>query len=122
MTLFDRRLKLLGTVTDEDDPLSCFIVNEVRKDNWIFKMDQVFVLENTHFYKLATAHFNNGYLNCYILEGEPHVRSGFQATLKVDGAVKPVTAIGIDGMVFTSDGQTFKLNFRNDTIKESKRF
>ena len=117
LTLFDRKMKFQGKVTNVESPLVDFKVQKMSKGKWIFAIDQDFLLNDTSSHRPATAHFKNGQMNCLTSEGYPLTRSDFQATLKIDGLVKNITAIGNDEMVITSDNNFYRLNFETNTIE-----
>lgn len=117
LILFDRKLKYLGTVTNENDPLSNFKIKQITKSNWIFKIKGEKALDLNHLYGETTVDFTNGYLNCYVIEGDPLIKSDFQATLKVDGYVKAVISIGSNGVVVTSDLKIYLLNIKSNRIE-----
>lgn len=119
LILFNQKVKLIGNFSNEDDPLMTFKASEVRKGKWIFKMNQEISIANSHLYGLATAHFHNGYLKCYISQGDFTTRSGFQTTVKVNGVKKKVRVIGSDWSVITSDGKIFVFDFERNRIEES---
>lgn len=116
LTLFDRKLKLLGKITNFDNPTVDFKVQQVRRGKWVFTLDQEFTLSDPPKERPATAHFSNGHLNCLISEGEPLTRSGYQSTLKINSSVKEVIALGHGGVVMTSDQTAYRLNFDTNTI------
>ena len=118
LNLFDRKLKLLGKISDANNPMSSFKIEKVRRSKWVFSMDDPSDVNPGHIYGPATVHFLNGYLNCYILEGDLINKSGFQSTLKVNEIVKRVSALGNDGVVVTSDRRMYTLNFETNTIDE----
>ena len=122
LTLFDRKLKLFGKVTNIDNPTADFKVQKIRKGKWVFTLDQEFDLSDPPKERPATVHFSNGYLNCLISEGEPQTRPEFKATLVVDKVRNLVSAIGNDGMVLTTDREVYKLNFRSKKIEDTTKY
>lgn len=118
LTLFDRKLKVLGRIIDPKNLMTNFKIEKIKRGNWIFCMDDQTLVNPSHIYGSATIQFQNGYLNCFIQEGDLINKSGFQNTLKVDGIVKKVGAVGNDGMVVTSDRRIYTLNFDSNTIDE----
>ena len=118
LTLFDRKLKLLGKTINLDNPMTSLKIEKIQRGNWIFCMDDQTLVNPSHISGSATVHFLNGYLNCFIQEGDLINKSGFQNTLKVNGIVKKVGAVGNDGMVVTSDRKIYTLNFDANTIDE----
>ena len=121
LTLFDRKIKVQGKITNVCDPSVDFRVRKMLRGNWIFSIDQEFVLDDSLMNRPATAHFSNGHLNFLINEGNPLTRSGFQATLNVDGINKSVSAIGNDGVVVTTDRKVYLLNFKRNKIEHHLR-
>ena len=122
LTLFDRKLKLLGKICNVDNPIVGFKVQQVRKRNWVFTLDQEFVLSDTPEEKPATAYFSNGHLNCLISEGDPLTRPGYQSVLKINTSVKEVISLGHDGVVVTSDQTVYRLNFDTRTIIDQTNY
>ena len=118
LTLFDRKLKLLGRTQTEKDPLADFKVKEIRKEKWVFTLSQEISLSSGALRGPATAHFSNGYLTCYIVEGNLAATSGFQAVVKVDEVVKEISSIESDYTVFTSDRRRYFMNFKTNRIEE----
>ena len=116
LTLFDRKLKLLGKISDANNPMSCFKIDKVRRSKWVFSMDDQTVVKPNHIYGPATVHFLNGHLNCYMLEGDLINKSGFQSTLRMNEIVKRVIALGNDGVIVTSDRKIYTLNFDTNKI------
>ena len=113
LTLFDRKLKLLGKITNVDDPTVDFKIQQMRRGKWVFSMH-----DETNISGRARVNFINGYLNCYTSEGYLIDRSGFQATLAVDEVIKEVVSVGTDGVVVTSDRKIYFLNPKTDTIED----
>ena len=122
LVLFDRKLRLIGKITNHSDPLTNFKIKQVKKGKWTFIIDQEIILDNRFIYGQATAHFSNGYLNCYICEGDPLMKGGYQATLQVSGIIKAVKAIGNGGMIVTSDQKLYYLNFDTNSIEDPMEF
>ena len=118
ITLFDRKLKLQGKITNFKNPMDDFKIQLMSKGNWVFKMDNYIDFNHTHIYGLATVYFLNGYLNSYVLEGDVIIVSGFQSTLKVDGVIKKVSSVGNGGLIVTSDRKIYLLNFTTNTIED----
>ena len=116
LILFDNKLKLVGSFSNETNPLADFRFEEIKKDNRIFVMDQNSLLENLDFSGFAIAYFSNGYLHCHITKGEITTKSGYLSTLKVDGKIKSVIEIASDNTLVTSDGQIFVFTFENKKI------
>ena len=80
-------------------------------------MNSQTVVNQTHIYGQANPYFSNGYLNCYILEGDIISKSGFQNTLKVDGIEKEISVVGSDQIVVTSDRRVYFLNHETNVIE-----
>ena len=120
LTLFDRKLKLLGTISNINDPLKEYKVHQMRRGKWIFSMNQETFLENSSLGGYATSHFINGRLRCYVVDGHLTSESGFQATIEVDDEVKEISSIGSDSSVITSDGAVYSFDFETKRIKYLK--
>mgnify|MGYP003613405834 CR=1 FL=1 len=120
LTLFDRKLKLSGRVSDPNNPVDSFKVEQMRRGQWVFCMDDPSAVSPGRVSGPATVHFLNGYLNCYVLDGDIINESRFQSTLKVNEIVRKVSAVGNDGVVATSDRRMYILNFEAKTIDESE--
>lgn len=118
LTLFDRKQKFEGKITNVKNPVDGFLIEKIRKSKWVLSMINEIRLGKNLVYGLATVKFLNGYLNCYALEGDVIIVSKFQSTLKVDGIVKKVSSIGYDGLVVTSDRKIYSLNFNTNTIED----
>ena len=116
-TFFDRKLKLLGKLKNNNDPLTSLKIEQMRRGKWVFSIhDQI---DMNYIEGLATVHFLNGYLNCYVSEGYLTHRLGSQTTLRINGVIKEVISIGNDGIVFTSDQQRYFMNLDTNTIDET---
>ena len=85
----------------------------MRRGKWVFIMN-----DQTDISGPARVNFTNGYLDCFTFDGCLTDRSGFQATLAVDGVIKEVVSIGNDGMVVTSDRRGYFLNLERNTIED----
>lgn len=121
-TLFNRKFKVFGRITDAKNPMNNFQLEKVIKGKWLFSMqNQIFSL-NSIIYGLVTVHFLNGYVNCYILDGEIINKSEFQNTIKVDGIVKKVSAIGDDGLIVTSDRRLYCVNFETNMVEDCFKY
>lgn len=118
LTFYDKKLKLLGSVTDERNPFKSFKIKEIKKGKWSFTMNEEVSFDSGRVYELATAYFLNGHLNCYIFEGDLTTRSGFQATLKINEVLKKVEIIRNDLIVVTEDGKMYFLNPSSKKIEE----
>ena len=113
VTFFDRKLRLLGKISDPKNPLDSFKIKQMRRGKWVFIMN-----DQTDISGPARVNFTNGYLDCFTFDGCLTDRSGFQATLAVDGVIKEVVSIGNDGMVVTSDRRGYFLNLERNTIED----
>ena len=116
MTLFDRKIRLLGKITDENNPIDSFKVEQIRRGKWRFSMQDETLLDHSNIHGSATVHFLNGYLSCYTSDGYIVDRSEFKSTLKVDGKIKEVTSVGNNGVVVTSDRKNYFLNLKANMI------
>lgn len=114
---FQRKLRLLGTATNNEDPLNGFKIKQVRKGKWIFTMDQETILDKNDIFGPASAVFSNGSLKCYISDGELVMKKDFQIKLEVNGEVMDVHSVGNDDLVITSQQKLFKLNFKTYRIE-----
>lgn len=117
LTLFNRKLKLLGTLRNHSDPITDFKVKKVRKSKWIFTIEQDILFDKHHLFGLATVHFNNGYLKCYINEGDVLTQKDTQSILSINGVDREVIAIGTKGIIVTSDLNIFSLNLDTNHIE-----
>ena len=113
LNLFDRKLKLLGKVTDADDPTVDFKTQLMRRGKWVFSM-----LDQTGTRGPARVNFLNGYLDCFTYDGYLTDRSGFHPSLKVDEMLKTVVSVANHGIVLTTDRTTYFLNLKTNTIED----
>ena len=118
LSLFDRKLRLFGKITNIEDPSLDFKVEQMKRGKWVFSMHDKNVTYQTSISGPARVNFFNGYLDCYTTEGQLMDRSGFQTTLKVDGVIKEVSSVSTDGVAVTSDRKSYRLNLETNTIED----
>lgn len=115
--LFDRKLLVFGSIDKSKSVTDSFKIKEVRRGNWIFKMSPEISLPESQISGSAEVELANGTLHCYIIDGQPLAKDDFQSTLLVDGIVKKVIAVGFNGVVVTSEGKTYAIDFKRNKIE-----
>ena len=118
LSIFDRKLRLLGRITKTKDSSVDFKVEKIKRGKWVFSMHDHISLNHSNISGSARVHFVNGYLDCHTFEGHLINRLEFRPSLYLDGVAIKVDSVGNDGMVATSDQRIYRLNFEANTIDE----
>lgn len=72
LVLFDRKLRLLGKLTNVSDPLTNFKIKQVKKRKWNFIMSREIILDKHFIYGQATAHLEWLFILLYLRRGSTY--------------------------------------------------
>lgn len=118
MFIFSRKIQVFGKfLDDDDDPLVDFRAQFITKGPWLFELNRESSVLPNELKGEAKVSLMNGWLTCFVLDGEVLLKEGFKSQIEVDGVVKNVITIGLNGDLCTSDRISYKIDFLSNKIR-----
>lgn len=114
---FDRKLKLVGETSSRSEPLSNFKINEIWKGNKKWTLLEETIFGGNEIKGYAIMNFANGWLKCYIWEGEVVKHANFKMLMFFDRIEREVIGVLNDDTVVTKGNLLFSLDFEKNKIR-----
>ena len=113
-------MKFVGKTDSIDDPLKTFEIQEVVKGNWRWILDNETNFKENEVQGGATMNFENGWLKCYIFEGDIVMRKNHKIVVRYKDIEREVLGMLGENILILKGNLQLRLDFETNTIEEQK--